>query len=622
MRTPIIILCTLALLCSITTAAQKPNIVIILADDLGQSDLGCYGSTFHKTPHIDALAQRGMKFSNGYSASPLCSPTRASLLTGMHPARIGITAPNCHLAEIRLEKGLAKGGPTARVLNAESVTRLDTKYLTLPEVLRDAGWRTGHLGKWHLGAEPYSPLQQGFESDLPHTAGPGPGGGNGYFAPWSFWKGEGKPGDHIEDRMAEEAEKFINANKDRPFFLNYWAFSVHSPWMTKEDYITEAAKRMDKNAPQRNPMYAGMLRSLDDAVGRITAALEKNGVADNTIIIFTGDNGSWHNVPKEASRNKEWADVAVTSNAPFRSGKASNYEGGTRVPLLVVWPRKIAPASTSQAIVQSTDFFPTLLELAKVPMPAGVTVDGVNFATALRGDPWQRGAIFSHFPHGGRNDIEGFRPATWVRRDDWKLIRFYADNDDGSDKLELYNLREDVSETKDLASAKPDLAAELNALITTFLKSTEAVVPVRNPDFGKPAAAKPNAAKDPLLGWKARQCEASVNEGILAIKATAAEPFLGFAPGKLSAGATLHFRIKSDGPGKVAWLAAANAKEAPQPTAFTTKAGEWMEINAIIPATVDTAGIVRLYLPANAEVDWIEIVNPNKPPHRYNFGGK
>lgn len=210
-------------------AGDKPNIVIILADDLGQRDLGCYGSTFHRTPHIDALARRGMKFTNGYSASPLCSPTRASLLTGLHPARIGITAPNCHLSKVRLEKTPAKGGPNARVLTAESITRLKTEYLTLPEVLRDAGWRTGHLGKWHLGAEPYSPLQQGFDSDLPHTSGPGPGGGNGYFAPWQFWKGEGTPGDHIEDRMAEEAEKFITANKDRPFFLNYWAFSVHSP---------------------------------------------------------------------------------------------------------------------------------------------------------------------------------------------------------------------------------------------------------------------------------------------------------------------------------------------------------------------------------------------------------
>lgn len=595
-------------------AAQKPNIVIILADDLGQRDLGCYGSTFHKTPHIDELARRGMKFTQAYSASPLCSPTRASLLTGLHPARIGITAPNCHVPEVQLEKRLVKNG--ARVLNADSITRLKTDYLTLPEVLRDGGWRTGHLGKWHLGPEPYSPLQHGFESDLPHTPGPGPGGGNGYFAPWQFWKGEGKPGDHIEDRMAEEAEKFIAANKERPFLLNYWAFSVHSPWMAKDDYTAEAAQRVDKNAAQRNPMYAGMLRSLDDAVGRITAALEKNGVAENTIILFTGDNGSWHNVAREASRNKEWAEVPVTSNAPFRSGKASNYEGGTRVPLLAVWPGKIAAGSESGAIVQSTDFFPTLLELVQLPQPVDLKFDGASFAAALRGETLKRDTIFSHFPHGGRSDIDGFRPATWVRRGDWKLIRFYGDNDDGSDRLELYNLRDDVSETKNLAAEKADVAAELNVLITDFLKRTEAVVPVRNPDFGK---AAPAPVKDPLLGWKARQCEAAVKDGILVVKATAAEPFLGFAAGKLTAGATLRFRIKADGAGKVAWLAAPDAKDAPKPSGFTVKPGEYNEITVPIPAPADVSGIVRLYLPASAEVDWIELHSTGAKPRRSDF---
>ena len=600
-------------------AAQKPNIVIILADDLGQRDLGCYGSTFHHTPHIDALAQRGMKFSNGYSASPLCSPTRASLLTGLHPARIGITAPNCHLAEVRLEKALAKGGPGARVLTAESITRLKTDYLTLPEVLRDAGWRTGHLGKWHLGAEPYSPLQHGFESDLPHTPGPGPGGGNGYFAPWQFWKGEGKPGDHIEDRMAEEAEKFIAANKDRPFFLNYWAFSVHSPWMAKDDYTAEAAARADKNAPQRNPMYAGMLRSLDDAVGRIAAALEKNGVAENTIILFTGDNGSWHNVAREASKNKEWAEVPVTSNAPFRSGKASNYEGGTRVPLLAVWPGKIAPGSTNNAIVQSTDFFPTLLELTQLPQPAGVKFDGASFAAALRGEALKRDTIFSHFPHGGRSDIEGFRPGTWVRRGDWKLIRFFADHDDGSDKLELYNLRDDIGETKNLATEKSELANELNALIAGFLKDTEAVVPVLNPGV----QTKPASAKDPLLGWKARACATTLKDGILTVTGKGDAPFLGFAAGKISGPTVVKFRVRTTtgGTGKVEWLPTPQAADKAKSVEFQIPGGEWQEVSVPLPAE-GTLGIVRLYLPAQKEpvqLDWIELKPAGNKPQRADF---
>ena len=478
--------CSIALIASASAALAKeppPNIVFILADDLGGHDLGCYGSTFHRTPNIDSLAKKGMLFTNAYSASPLCSPTRSSILTGLAPARIGITAPNCHLPAVQLEKRLASGGPTAKVLVADSITRLKTDYITLPKTLKNAGYRTGHFGKWHLGAEPYSPLQHGFDVDLPHTPGSGPGGGNGYFAPWAFWKGVGNAGDHIDDRMADEATKFIRENKDRPFYLNFWAFGVHSPWMGKKDYIEEAAKRADPKAAQRNPVYAAMIRSLDDAVGRIVATLEENKLTENTIIVFTSDNGGWHNVAKEATNNEAYAGIPVTSNAPLRSGKASNYEGGTRVPLLVVWPGKTKAGSRSDTLAQSTDFFPTLLEMTKLETPKGAKFDGTSIAPAFLGEPVKRDVLFSHFPHGGRSDIDGFRPATWVRNGDWKLIRFFADNPDGSDKLELYDLKLDVGETKNLAPEKPELAKELNGLIGGFLKDTEAVVPKRNPNY-------------------------------------------------------------------------------------------------------------------------------------------
>ena len=494
-------------------AASQPNIILILADDLGGHDIGCYGSTFHQTPHLDALAKRGMRFTNAYAASPLCSPTRSSILTGLAPARTGITAPACHLAEVVLEKRLAKAGPNTKLLIAESLTRLNTEYVTAAEVLHDAGYRTGHFGKWHLGAEPYSPLQQGFDVDLPHTPGPGPGGATGYFAPWAFWKNKGKPGQHIEDRMAEEAVKFMRESKDQPFFLNYWAFSVHSPWMSKVDYADEAALRVDPKSGQRNPMYAGMVRSLDDAVGRITAALEELKLADNTIIIFTSDNGGWHNAPEKAPKNPAYAKIPATSNAPFRSGKASIYEGGTHVPLIVSWPGKVEAASTSDAIVQSTDFFPTLMELTKLSAPASVKFDGISIAPALRGEPLKREKIFCHFPHGGnQSEIEGFLPSTSVRRGDWKLIRFFARNDDGSDKLELYNLRDDIGETKNLAASKPELVTELNTSITTYLHETEAVVPIRNPSYKPDAASKPKAPADPLQGWKVRGCSAGFVE--------------------------------------------------------------------------------------------------------------
>ncbi len=534
------------------SSAAQPNIVFILADDLGGSDLGCYGSTFHATPHLDALARRGMLFTNAYSASPLCSPTRSSLMTGLAPARIGITAPQCHLPEVQLEKKLVKGGPGTKVLVADSLTRLKTDYVTLPEVLKQAGYRTGHFGKWHLGPAPYSPLQHGFDVDLPHTPGPGPGGGNGYFAPWAFWKGQGKAGDHIEDRMAEEAVQFIQENKGRPFFLNYWAFSVHSPWMGKEAFIAEAAKRADPHAPQRNPVYAAMVRSLDDAVGRLTAALDANGLSENTIIIFTSDNGGWHNVPREATNNAAYAGIPVTSNAPFRSGKASNYEGGTRVPLFVVWPGHIKPGSRSDAVVQSTDFFPTLVEMTKLPKPEAVKFDGISIVPAFSNQTLKREAIFSHFPHGGRGDIDGFRPGTWVRKGDWKLIRFFADHDDRSDRLELYDLKNDVGETKNLAAEKPELVKELNARIDAFLRETEAVVPIANPDYRKPAAA--------LAGWTAsKDAEIESTDGVILLKSTGGDPFLATRDLPSTAGPfTLEIAMqsKSQGSGQVFWSTA------------------------------------------------------------------
>jgi arylsulfatase A-like enzyme len=614
---PLISLASLTV-ATLATAAQ-PNVVLILADDLGQRDLGCYGSTFHKTPHIDALAARGMSFSQAYSASPLCSPTRASILTGLAPARIGITSPVCHLGQVVLKKELDKPNTRLPYQIAASLTRLDTTYTTLPEVLLAAGWQTGHLGKWHLGSEPYSPLQHGFQTDLPHTPGPGPGGNNGYFAPWAFWPEQGKPGEHIEDRMALEAEKFIAAHKTKPFFLNYWAFSVHGPWMAKEDYVADAEQRVDKAKPQQNAMYAGMLKSLDEAVGRITAALEQNGVADNTLILFTGDNGGFPIAPRKTP-HKAWADVPVTSNAPHRSGKASVYEGGTRVPLLAVWPGKIPAGSKSDAVVQSTDFFPTLLELLQLPKPANVTFDGQSIAPALQGKPVERPAIYCHFPHGDeRAAIDGQRPASWVRKGDWKLIRFYASNADGTDRLELYNLADDLSETNNLAAAKPEHAAELNTMLAKYLKDTQAVVPIRNPQY-QSASAPTAKAKDPLLGWKARECTAAVTNGILKTTQASKGTFLGMGVKLAADQSKLIVRLKTTATaGQIGWLDKSAASKALQTTDYAVTGTDWQEITSPIPASKPGSGILRMYMPADAEIDWIELHSGAAKPQRWDF---
>jgi arylsulfatase A-like enzyme len=496
-----------SVLLGFSASAEKPNIVFILADDLGWRDLGCYGSTFHQTPNLDRLAARGLRFTQAYAANPLCSPTRTSILTGLYPARVGITAPACHLPQVQLEKRLGKGNPNMRAVNADSLTRLKSEYFTLAEALREAGYATAHFGKWHLGhnlpdnpGDRYEPKDQGFDVDFPHTpTAAGPGGG--YLAPWKFIRDPaiaGAPGEHIEDRMSAEAAKFIRAHRDRPFYVNYWAYSVHSPWNARADYIEHFKPKADPKNPQHNPLYAAMVRSLDDGVGRLLAAIEEAGIGDRTIVVFTSDNGGWA-FPPRATDPEGFTGMPATSNLPLRSGKASIYEGGTREPLIVVWPGRTKPGSTTDALHQSVDFYPTLLAMCGLQPRAGLQLDGLNQVPALLGQSAPRDRVFCHFPHGSPAqavNIPGFLPSTYVRRGDWKLIRFYADNDDGSDRLELYNLRDDIGETKNLLATQPALVAELNALIDGFLRDTEAVVPVRNPNYNPraPAAASSEGA--------------------------------------------------------------------------------------------------------------------------------
>jgi len=475
----------------------RPNVIFILADDLG-----CKRRTFNRpnafyeTPNIQRLAQRGLRFTQAYAANPLCSPTRASIQTGLYPARIGLTAPVSHLPQVLLEKGTVKqAGPTAKALVAQSITRLDPSYFTLAEALKAEGYATGHFGKWHLGPDPYSPLQQGFDVDFPHWPGPGPAGT--YVAPWKFPAALNvlptTPHEHIEDRMADEAIKFITAHRNEPFYVNYWAFSVHAPYDAKPALIEKYRAKVAKLPPgsgQRNPVYAAMVQSLDDNVGRLLDTLDELKLSDRTIIVFFSDNGGVHWIAgtAEAGTANGIADIPITSNAPLRGGKATTYEGGTREPCIVAWPGLTQAGIATDTIIQSTDFFPTFADVLKLKLPATLKFDGKSFAPALRGQPHDRGPTFCHFPH--ITPASGGIASTWVRVGDWKLIRFYCQNADQSDLLELYNLRDDLSETKNLAAQNPAKAAELNTLIAGFLRDTEAVVPVRNPAYdphAKPA---------------------------------------------------------------------------------------------------------------------------------------
>jgi arylsulfatase A-like enzyme len=483
-----ILLFCLALFGHALNAAAAPvrpmNVVFILADDLGWADTTLYGHTkLYQTPNLERLAKRGMTFTRAYSASPLCSPTRSSILSGLSPARTGITQAACHLPNVLLHAVAGtRMQPGKKAIVPESATRLDTTYFTLAEAMKNAGYATGHFGKWHVGPEPYSPLQQGFDVDLPHTPGPGPAGS--YIAPWKFKNFDADPGEpnqHIEDRIAKEAVTFIEKHKDEPFFLNYWMFSVHSPFDAKKALIEKYRAKVDSSDPQHCPTYAAMVESMDDAVGNLLDTLDRLKLTEHTIIVFLSDNGG--NIHSEVE------GVRVTSNLPLRGGKATVFEGGIRVPCIVSVPGLVAPATRSDAPVQSSDFYPTLLDLLGLKPQPGQKFDGISIVPALKGETLQREAIFTYFPHDFAVP-DWLPPSCTVTAGDWKLIRLFFQGENGAHRWMLFNLREDPAEQDDLAAKQPERVKAMDALIENFLIDTKAVQPLRNPKFD-PAAYRP-----------------------------------------------------------------------------------------------------------------------------------
>jgi arylsulfatase A-like enzyme len=464
------------LMASSVEASRRPNVVLILADDLGWNDTSLNdGSKFHRTPHLTRLAARGMAFSRAYAASPLCSPTRASILTGQNPTRTGITAANCHLPVARLKPTRRPADPTEKLMESESATRLDTRYVTLAESLAAAGYATGHFGKWHLGRTPYSPLQHGFDVDFPRWAGPGPG--RSYFAPWRYNRVKAnEPGEHIEDRLAKEAIQWMEkqTRAGQPFFLNYWQFSVHAPFEAKKERIKKYLAVADPKQPQHSPTYAAMVETLDENLGRILDAVDRLGIGDNTVFVFLSDNGG--NIHRKID------NTVPTSNAPLRGGKGTIYEGGVRVPCVVLWPGLTKPGSRSSEIIQSTDFYPTLLDGLKIPRPAGTQFDGMSIMPALKGMPLKRKGIFTYFPHiAGVPDQ--LPPAIAVTTGKWKLIRLFHQGNLNAHQYRLYNLKSDPGETTDLSALEPGRVKALDMMIERHLTETRALVPIPNPSY-------------------------------------------------------------------------------------------------------------------------------------------
>ena len=463
--------------CNQAANEQPQNIVIILADDLGWNDTNIFQhSQFIETPNIDALASKGMVFSQSYTNSPLCSPTRASILTGQTPARHGSTTPNHHLPLVRLSPSIPASAPTnKKSIAPQTVTRLDTNLPTLSSILKANSYHTAHFGKWHLGASPYSPLEHGFDVDIPHFDGPGPV--SGFLAPWSFAPNlqPQQSGEHIDIRLAQEAKNWIQSVKDDgPFFLNFWAFSVHAPFQAAPEVVDYFVNKRSPYHSQRSATYAAMIKQFDDAVGILWQALVEAKVEKNTIVIFTSDNGG--------NMYDVVGTVHATSNFPLRGGKATQYDGGLRVPTAIIWPGLTQPNTLSHTPIQSVDYFPTLLKGMNLSWPSTHVVDGRDIRSVLQGEDLQTRAIFSYYPAEPR--VPDWLPASaTVTQDGWKLIRTFHYGKIAGHFYQLFNLSSDPSELINMAETQADKVFELDAILEGHLLDSQAVTPKLNPNY-------------------------------------------------------------------------------------------------------------------------------------------
>jgi arylsulfatase A-like enzyme len=432
---------------------RPPNIVFILMDDLGWADLGCQGSRFYETPNIDRLARQGMRFTNAYAAAPVCSPTRASIMTGKHPARL-------HLTNFLVGNRWSKDSPLEPVAWQHN---LPADEVTFAQLLRRAGYATGYIGKWHLGKRP--PTAFGFEQDL--SAGEHPVKGTHAT----------RDGEYLPDRYTTLAEKFLEKNRHRPFLLFLAHNLVHIPLHAKKDLTAKYQAKAKAVAPagpvfaedsgvkvrqvQDHATYAAMVQSMDESVGRIMKKLQELGIDDNTVILFTSDNGGLCS-----------AEGWPTANLPLRLGKGWLYEGGVRVPLIIHWPGKTKPGSTSNVPVVSTDFYPTLLRMAGLGLQPKQHLDGVSLAALLQGrEAPTRTTLYWHYPHYSN---QGGPPSGAMRQGDWKLIEFYEDG-----RLELYNLKDDPGERTNLAARMPERTRELREVLQRWRESVGAQMPQR-----------------------------------------------------------------------------------------------------------------------------------------------
>lgn len=457
---------------------MKPNFLFILLDDLGWRDIGCYGSTFYETPNIDKLASEGVRFTQAYAACPVCSPTRASILTGKYPATLGLT-------------NFIGGGTKGKVIDAPYVKHLSLSEKSLAKALKEGGYRTYHVGKWHLGTKRYWPENHGFDVNIAgcHWGLPM----RGYFSPYGNPRlKDGPRKEYLTNRLTDEAIKLIKSNGPDPFFMYLAYYAVHIPIQVPIEYnkkYKEKARKLGLNNVktfkkgeyfpcehkkklrvkrrllQSDPAYAGMIQIVDENVGRLIDTLEELGISENTIIIFTSDNGGLST-----------AEGSPTCNLPLSEGKGWMYEGGTREPLIIKWSKMTKSGSICDVPVTSPDFYPTILEIAGLDLIPEQHCDGISMVPLLKGKKeLEREAIYWHYPHYGN---QGGTPGASIRAGNYKLIQFFEDN-----HIELYNLEEDIQENNDISKINIEKANILRELLWSWLRKIEANIPKKNPDY-------------------------------------------------------------------------------------------------------------------------------------------
>jgi len=488
-------------------ASRLPNIVFFLVDDLGWSDVGCYGSRFYETPRIDLLAKQGVRFTQAYAACHVCSPTRASILTGKYPARL-------HLTDWLTGR---KDFPFQKLKNARINQHLPFEEITLAEALKSRGYSTAIFGKWHLGENPSGPLAHGFDVQVPKWNKGWPN--LGYHAPFGLEGLDGAKGEYLTDRLTDEALNFIEQNRDQPFFLYLSHFAVHDPIHGRPDLVKKYQRKLARmqraegpnfilegnpddarplsrdelNAlraqpsyqghrvfPQRtikikqhqdNVQFAAMVEAMDESLGRVLDKVKALGLSDNTIVIFYSDNGGMSAAnfysPERVVANAKLDAAYSTSNVPLRGAKGWLYEGGIRVPMIVKWPGQGKAGIVCEEPIISPDFYPTILDMAGLPAQAHQHVDGVSFVPALKGQAFERNAIYWHFPHYSNHGMQS--PGGAIRLGDYKLLEYFENN-----TVQLFNLKEDLEEQNNLAMAQPEKTRELLVMLQAWRKEVSA----------------------------------------------------------------------------------------------------------------------------------------------------